>query len=145
MSRVAIQLAFDARMVLFATGSVSVAHKADLQAGGATYTPVPDRPYYAARLAAYTANPMGTGPTPVVREDGSYQVTIHRPVQEGERVIGLIAKDLCAFFKRAQPVALVAGTTDQPPITIVQSSEGTPYVSGGWIIQPVLVTWFTGA
>jgi hypothetical protein len=149
MSLVAIQMAMDLRMGLFAAGAVAAGHRAPLQAGGQVYEPKVGTPYYSARLSAYVSEPLGIGPNPVVRESGVYQVVIHRPASEGDRPAGIIAAALCAFFKRAQPVAAPPGATaaslQLPPIIIQSASELIPYTNDVWLNFPVQVRWFTGA
>lgn len=141
MSQPAFQMAFDRHLESFAAGTLHAAHKATLVVGQRVFEPVTGQPYYTGRLAAYTRRPLGIGPVTTTEHRGSYQITVNRPLAEGDRTAALIAEELAAHFGRAVPIAAMPGAT-HPAIVIEASTPQPGYSSGGWFTVPVIVSWF---
>ncbi len=105
---------------------------------GVVYQPQNGRPYFSARMAAYTRQPQGTGPNAAYLESGTYQVNVNRPLGEGLQPARAAADSLAASLARGTMLALGNGGS----VTVQNVAAGPAIEAGAWVSVPVSFSWF---
>ena len=134
MSQSAIHAALDADFLAFSAPGMG-----DLVVQGQIYQPVETTPYIVSQIAAYTQSPTGFGADCVLVEQGSYQVRVQRPANEGAQPAEEIADAVAAYYPRGKSLPLATNRTLQVVIASAQPAQ----VAGNWISVAVVVSFYS--
>lgn len=103
-----------------------------------TFAPRKGQPYLKPELAARARRPVGFGADAVQQWDGTFQIGVFVPRDQGTRLQNGIASQVLRVFHRG----LAMRTPEGVWINISHGTAPVPVPFGDWVNLPVQIVWF---